>query len=151
MIWAVQKSLCDMRNIPSLPHADLSIESAVTGELCVCVWGGGGGGERMVRSHFIYNFVQKSINNRGIYIHSLLSHSQQGRIQGPHPPFGGPPNFIKREKTPRVCARKSRVLVLNSYPDPPLSEILYPPLASRRSAISFRVAAGGIEIPCPHL
>ena len=42
MIWAVQ-SLCDMRNIPSLPHADLSIESAVNGVLCVCVGGGGGG------------------------------------------------------------------------------------------------------------
>ena len=44
------------------------------------------------------------------------------------PPFGGPPNFIKREKTSRACARKGRVLVLNSYLDPPLSEILYPPL-----------------------
>ena len=44
------------------------------------------------------------------------------------PPFGGPPNFIKREKTSRACARKCRILVLNSYPDPPLSEILYPPL-----------------------
>ena len=45
------------------------------------------------------------------------------------PPFGGPPNFIKREKTSRACARKGRILVLNSYLDPPLSEILYPPLA----------------------
>ena len=46
----------------------------------------------------------------------------------PPPPFGVPPNFIKREKTPRACARKHRVLVLNSYPDSPLSEILYLPL-----------------------
>ena len=38
----------------------------------------------------------------------------QGRIQGggvlgvrnhPTPPFGGPPNFIKREKTSHVCAK----------------------------------------------
>ena len=33
--------------------------------------------------------------------------------------FGGPPNFIKRGKTLCACARKRRVLVLNSYPDPP--------------------------------
>ena len=32
--------------------------------------------------------------------------------------FGGPPNFIKREKTLRTCAQKRHVLVLNSYPDP---------------------------------
>ena len=39
----------------------------------------------------------------------------------PPPPFGGHPNFIKREKTLRayICTRKRRVLVLNSYPDPP--------------------------------
>ena len=51
----------------------------------------------------------------------------QGRIQGggswgsgPPPPFGGPPNFIKREKkTLRACDRKRRVLVLNCYLDPP--------------------------------
>ena len=50
---------------------------------------------------------------------------------GTPPPFGGPLNIIKREKTLRMCARKSRVLVLNSYPDPPpppLSEILSSPL-----------------------
>ena len=35
------------------------------------------------------------------------------------PPFGGPPNFIKKEKMARACARKLRILVLNSYPDPP--------------------------------
>ena len=46
------------------------------------------------------------------------------------PPFGGPPNFIKREKTSRVCARMAHILVLNSYSDPPLSEILYPPLSA---------------------
>ena len=44
----------------------------------------------------------------------------------PPPPFGGPPNFIKRDKMARVTPRFS---ILNSYPDPPpLSEILYPPL-----------------------
>ena len=49
---------------------------------------------------------------------------------GPLPPslFGEPPNFIKREKTSHVCARKRHILVLNSYPDPLLSGILYPPL-----------------------
>ena len=58
----------------------------------------------------------------------------QERIQGggpggqDPPPFGGPPNFIKKEKMARLCARKLRILVLNSYPDPPLFEILYPPL-----------------------
>ena len=59
----------------------------------------------------------------------------QGRIQGrgvlgvripPPPPLWVHPNFIKREKTLRVYARKRRILVLNSYPDPSLSEILYP-------------------------
>ena len=35
------------------------------------------------------------------------------------PPFGGPPNCIKKEKMARACARKLRILVLNSYPDPP--------------------------------
>ena len=35
------------------------------------------------------------------------------------PPFGGPPNFIKRGKMAHVCTRKLRVLVINSYPDPP--------------------------------
>ena len=34
-------------------------------------------------------------------------------------PFGGPPNFIKKEKMAHACARKLRILVLNSYPDPP--------------------------------
>ena len=51
----------------------------------------------------------------------------QGRIQGgrvmgvrtPPPPFGGPPNFIKREKTTSACAGKRHILVLNSYLDPP--------------------------------
>ena len=47
---------------------------------------------------------------------------------GPPPPFGGPPNSIKREKMSRACARMARILVLNIYVDPPLSEILYPPL-----------------------
>ena len=37
----------------------------------------------------------------------------------PTPPFGGPPDFIKRVKTSTVCVRKRRNLVVNSYPDPP--------------------------------
>ena len=51
--------------------------------------------------------------------------------QDPTPPFGGPLNFIKRgKKTSRASAQKCHNLVLNSYPDPPLSENLYPPLIS---------------------
>ena len=51
-------------------------------------------------------------------------------IRGAPPPFGGSPNFIKREKMLRACVRIRHVLVLNSYsdPPPPLSEILYPTL-----------------------
>ena len=49
---------------------------------------------------------------------SVLCWDIQGRIQGGGGP-GGPPNFIKRKKTLRVCSRKRRILVLNSYPDPP--------------------------------
>ena len=42
----------------------------------------------------------------------------------PPPPFfggggGGSPNFIKRGKTSRACTQIHRVLVLNSYPNPP--------------------------------
>ena len=48
-------------------------------------------------------------------------------VQDP-PPFGGSPNFIKKEKTLHVYAPKSRILELNSYLDPLLSEILYPPM-----------------------
>ena len=51
-----------------------------------------------------------------------------GQDPTPPHPFGGPLNLIKREKTLRTCVGKCRVLVLNSYPDPPLSEILYPTL-----------------------
>ena len=61
-----------------------------------------------------------------IHIHVIHSHipgaDPGGGVLGvrtPPPHFGGPPNFIKREKTLRVGARKCRVLVLNSYPDPP--------------------------------
>ena len=52
-----------------------------------------------------------------------------GGLEVRTPPFGRPPNFIKREKT-SLSARKRRILVLHSYPDPPLSEILSPPLDS---------------------
>ena len=61
-------------------------------------------------------------------------YKHQGRIQGgprgqdPPPPFGGPPNFIKREKMLCVCAQMQHILVVNSYPEPPLSEIPYLPL-----------------------
>ena len=48
----------------------------------------------------------------------------------PTTPFGGPQNFIKREKMLPACTQISHVLVLNSYPDPPLFEILYPPLCA---------------------
>ena len=69
----------------------------------------------------------------------------QGRIKGggrgpggqDPPPFGGPQNFIKKEKMVGACARKLYILVLNSYPDPPFSEILYPPLL---------VMYGGIQV-----
>ena len=50
------------------------------------------------------------------------------RLRPPAPHFGVPPNFIKRENM--YPYQKRRILVLNSYPDPPLSEILYPPLPS---------------------
>ena len=44
-------------------------------------------------------------------------------------PIGGPSNFIKiGEKTSCACTRILHILVLNSYPDLPLSEILYLPL-----------------------
>ena len=49
-------------------------------------------------------------------------------VRTPPPPFGGPPNFIKREKMSRACARMGHILVLKSYADRPLSKILYPPL-----------------------
>ena len=38
----------------------------------------------------------------------------RSRSRGTPPPFGGPLNLIKREKTLRVCARMQRVLVVNS-------------------------------------
>ena len=43
------------------------------------------------------------------------------RGQDPPPLFGGPSNFIKREKKRYkcVCVRKHCVLLLNSNPDPP--------------------------------
>ena len=63
-----------------------------------------------------------------------LSGADLGRGRGssgvrtaPPPPFGGHPNFIKREKALIVCARKHHFLVLNTYRDHLISEILYPP------------------------
>ena len=50
--------------------------------------------------------------------------------QDPQPSFGESPIFKKREKTLHTCTRIHRVLVLDSYPYPALSEILYPPLFS---------------------
>ena len=61
----------------------------------------------------------------------------QGRIQlgggggggpDPPPPPLEPQNFKKREK--RCMDAPERVLVVNGYPDPPVSEILYPPCPS---------------------
>ena len=44
-------------------------------------------------------------------------------------PFGVTPKLHKEGKNmSRVCARMAHVLVLNSYADLSLSEILYPPL-----------------------
>ena len=54
-----------------------------------------------------------------------ISYAIKGGSRGS---FWGPPKFLKRGKTLHTCMRKCRVLVLNSYPNPPLSEILYPPL-----------------------
>ena len=68
----------------------------------------------------------------GIYKHTLSVSGADpgGGSWGSGPlPFDGPPNFIKREKRSRARARKRHILVLNSYPDTPLSEILYPPLS----------------------
>ena len=66
-------------------------------------------------------FYRVPYTNQQIFHHSmyharmcvLKSEGNQGRIQGE------PLNFIKRGKTSRACTRKCRVLVLNSYPDPP--------------------------------
>ena len=62
------------------------------------------------------------------FSHSQTCPTLQGQIQGGlgvrtplPPPFGGPPNFIKRGKTSRVCRRKRHILVLNSYPPFPKS------------------------------
>ena len=38
---------------------------------------------------------------------------------GPPLPFGGPPNFIKGDKTLHVCARICHILILNIYLNPP--------------------------------
>ena len=50
--------------------------------------------------------------------------SRGGSRGGP----GGPQNFIKRKKNAARMHADAHVLVVNSYPDPPLSETLYPPL-----------------------
>ena len=71
----------------------------------------------------------------------------------PPPPFGGPPNYIKREKTSRMCAQKCRVLVLNSYADPlpPLSEILYLPLNVMGHYLTGSPLKLYFQIPCSSL
>ena len=59
---------------------------------------------------------------------------RQGRIQGGGHggPFGGPPDFIKRERKRCACACKKAAFlyltVTRTPHPPPLSEILYPPL-----------------------
>ena len=39
----------------------------------------------------------------------------RGGSRGGGGPFGGPPNFIKREKTLRMCARKHCILELKAH------------------------------------
>ena len=67
-----------------------------------------------------------------------FSHRQQGRIQGggswgSGPPLLGTPKLHKEGKNAARVRAKRHILVLNSYPDPPLSEILYPPLGKPRT------------------
>ena len=86
-------------------------------------------------------------------------HGQTGRIQGggvlgvrtPPLPFGGPPNFIKREKTLRVCTRKRRVLVLNSYPDPPFPKSCIRPWSGHEVSQCTYTLGGNSNIKMPSL
>ena len=68
--------------------------------------------------------------NVQIYMYSGADPGGGGswRSGAPPPlPFGGPRNFIKREKTSRVCARKCRILVISNYPPPPfLKSCIHP-------------------------
>ena len=60
------------------------------------------------------------------------------------PPFGGPPNFIKREKTSRACAGIHCILVLNSYPDPPFRNPVSAPVLAidriRKDLLGFNLS-----------
>ena len=60
----------------------------------------------------------------------IIDEAAQGRIKEEGGGSLGPPNYVKKEKTLRMCMQKHPVLVLNSYPEPPVSEILYPPLTA---------------------
>ena len=60
----------------------------------------------------------------------FLDSTLQGRIQGEGGFWGSPPPFLGTPKLQKEGKNVARVLVLNSYADPPLSEILYPPLHS---------------------
>ena len=55
---------------------------------------------------------------RKLMIQGLLG-GGGGGLGGQDIESGGPPNFIKREKTLCMCVQMGRVLVVNSYPDPP--------------------------------
>ena len=75
---------------------------------------GGGGGVLGVRYTLIY--IDKIIQ----YVQLTEPRGGGSWGSGPtHPPFGGPPNFKKREKNVAPCSRIHCTLVLNSYPDPP--------------------------------
>ena len=61
----------------------------------------------------------------------------------PPPSFGGPPNFIKREKTLGVCPRMARVSVLYCETDPPpFRNPVSTPVGLNKS-VSLQVAAIG--------
>ena len=72
---------------------------------------------------YSYNLYRTTFFRLFLYLPNIFD-AVQGRILG----GGGPPNFIKREKTMHACTGIEHILVVNGYPDPPISEILYPPL-----------------------
>ena len=61
-------------------------------------------------------------------------------------PFWGNPKVHKEGGKRRVWVQKRRIVILNSYPDPLLSEILYPPLISGNSKAEKRPKTHGSSI-----
>ena len=55
--------------------------------------------------------------------------------------MGGPPNFIKRDKTLYACARLRQVIVANGYPDTPLfgNPVSAPEIVLRGEMKEFRL------------